>query len=244
MKKAIFLLTFAFGFSHVYAQSHGHHWNYKDTNEWAACSPAYAECKLGKKQSPVDIQTKLVKKEDIGAIKTAYKPSQAGVVNNGHTIAVKFADAGYVTLPSGKYQLMQFHLHTPSEEKIDGKNFPLVAHLVHKNSENKLAVIAVLFKEGKENVALAPVFGVMPSKEGEVALVKPYDASTLLPSDLTYYAFTGSLTTPPCSENVAWQVLKTPVEVSKGQIAQFQKIFNGNARPVQPLNGRVIQESK
>ena len=225
------------------SQDHAPHWSYKEVKEWGACSPAFAECKLGQAQSPVDILTKDVQKASLSPLQVFYQASQAEVVNNGHTIQVGLKDGGYATFPSGSYKLLQFHFHTPSEEKINGKNFPLVAHLVHQNTEGKLAVLAVLFKEGAVSKALEPIFNIMPSIEGRVPLAGPYDASTLLPNSLGYYAFTGSLTTPPCSEGVAWQVLKTPVEISKGQIAAFHKIYKMNARPVQPLNGRVVQQS-
>ena len=114
---------------------------------------------------------------------------------------------------------------------------------MHKNADGKLAVIAVLFKEGKENPALTSIFATMTAKEGKAALPGRFDNTSLLPATLGYYAFTGSLTTPPCSEGVAWQVLNTPVEISKEQIVVFHKIYKNNARPVQPLNGRVVQES-
>ncbi len=235
------LLSCAASFS--FANDAAPHWTYGEIKEWAELAPAYAECKIGKAQSPIDIQTKAVQKANLSPIKTAYKAAAAEVVNNGHTIQVNLTDAGTATVPSGQYQLLQFHFHTPSEEKINGKNFPLVAHLVHKNAEGKLAVIAVLFKEGKENPALTSIFATMTPKEGKAALPAQFDATTLFPSTLGYYAFTGSLTTPPCSEGVAWQVLNTPVEISKAQLAAFHKIYKMNARPVQPLNGRVVQES-
>ena len=242
-QKLLVLATLTFAASLSFAEGAAPHWTYGEEKEWGTLAPAFAECKLGKTQSPIDIQTKSVQKANLAPIKTAYKSAASEVINNGHTIQVNLTNAGSATVPSGEYQLLQFHFHTPSEEKINGKNFPLVAHLVHKNADGKLAVIAVLFKEGKDNPALTPIFSVMPAKEGKVALQGNFDASTLLPSTLGYYAFTGSLTTPPCSEGVAWQVLNTPVEISKSQIASFQKIYKMNARPVQPLNGRVVQES-
>ena len=219
------------------------HWTYDEVKGWGELTPAYAECKVGKAQSPINIQTKSVQKASLTPIKTTYKAAPAEVVNNGHTIQVNLSDAGAAAVPSGEYQLLQFHFHTPSEEKINGTSFPLVAHLVHKNADGKLAVIAVLFKEGKENPALTSIFATMPKVEGKAALPANFDATALLPNSLGFYAFTGSLTTPPCSEGVAWQVLNTPVEISKAQIAAFRKIYKLNARPVQALNGRVVQES-
>ena len=225
---------------------HGSHWEYGGKNgpgHWGSMDKEFETCKLGKEQSPIDISSKGAEKANLPAIKTAYKSSAGELVNNGHTIQVNLADGGAAAVPSGEYKLLQFHFHTPSEEKIDGKNFPLVAHLVHKNEAGKLAVIGVLFKEGKENAALKDIFAALPAKEGKEPLKANFDASTLLPANMGYYAFTGSLTTPPCSEGVAWQVLKTPVEMSKAQIKAFQKVFKMNARPVQPLNGRKVQEA-
>ena len=242
-QKLLAFVAFSFVASLSFADGAAPHWSYGEVKEWGELAPTYAECKLGKTQSPIDIQTKAVQKVSLPPIKTAYKAAASQVLNNGHTIQVNLTDAGMATVPSGSYQLLQFHFHTPSEEKINGKTSPLVAHLVHKNAEGKLAVIAVLFKEGKENLALTPIFAVMPSKEGKVNLPANFDATSLLPSSLGYFAFTGSLTTPPCSEGVAWQVLNTPVEISKAQIEAFRKIYKHNARPVQPLNGRVVQES-
>lgn len=242
-RKLLAFAAFSFAANLSFADGAAPHWTYGEVKEWGQLAPAYAECKLGKTQSPIDIQTKSVQKANLTPIKIAYKAATAEVINNGHTIQVNLTDAGIATVPSGPYQLLQFHFHTPSEEKINGKTFPLVAHLVHKNASGKLAVIAVLFKEGKENPALTPIFAAMPAKEGEANLPANFDATSLLPSTLGYFAFTGSLTTPPCSEGVAWQVLNTPVEISKAQIEAFRKIYKHNARPVQPLNGRVVQES-
>lgn len=243
MKATSLLLALSLVAVSASAQDHASHWSYKDANEWGACAPAHAECRLGKKQSPVDIPTKNVELANLRPIEIAYRASQAEVINNGHTIQVGLKDGGVATFPSGSYKLLQVHFHNPSEEKMNGKNFPLVAHLVHQNAEGKLAVLAVLFKEGKTNKPLESIFSVMPSREGRVALPKPFDASSLLPSSLSYYAYTGSLTTPPCSEDVAWQILMTPVDISKAQLDSFKKLYSMNARPVQPLNGRVIQRS-
>ena len=143
-----------FAASFSFANDAAPHWTYGEIKEWAELAPAYAECKIGKAQSPIDIQTKAVQKANLSPIKTAYKAAAAEVVNNGHTIQVNLTDAGTATVPSGQYQLLQFHFHTPSEEKINGKNFPLVAHLVHKNAEGKLAVIGVLLNEGKDSEAI------------------------------------------------------------------------------------------
>ena len=221
------------------------HWTYTGQMgaiKWGELQKDFATCKLGKKQSPIDI--KGAKKGNLPAIAFNYGQSGADVVNNGHTIQVNLATGGDVKVASGGYKLLQFHFHTPSEEQINGKPYSLVAHLVHKSDAGKLAVVAVLFKEGKKNETLEKVFAVMPTKEGsKVELAGGMNVKDLLPAKQSYWAFEGSLTTPPCSEEVQWHVLKDPVEVSKEQLAAFKKLYPMNARPVQPLNGRQLQES-
>lgn len=228
-----------------FAHADGPHWGYQGhggPKEWASLDDGFKTCKLGKAQSPINIETKKVEKPgEAKPIGFAYASGAGEVVNNGHTIQINLPSSGAITLDGTEYKLVQFHFHTPSEEKIDGKNYPLVAHLVHKSAQGQLAVVGVLFKAGKENAALKPVFAALPAHSGETAkLDAPFDAAALLPSDHAYYAFMGSLTTPPCSEEVHWQVLKTPVEVSSAQLNAFHKLYAMNARPVQPLNGRKV----
>lgn len=219
------------------------HWEYKGhagASHWGELDKAFETCKLGTEQSPIDIRA-AKKSGELPAIGFGYTAGDAEVVNNGHTIQVNLPAGGTVKLASGDYKLLQFHFHTPSEEKVNGQAYPLVAHLVHKNDAGELAVVGVLFREGKENAALAKVFAAMPKEEGgKAALDGGFDAAALLPKTQTYWAFKGSLTTPPCSEGVKWQVLQTPVELSKAQLATFRKLYPMNARPVQPLNGRIV----
>jgi len=230
------------------AADHGEHhvhWGYQGKGgaaHWGDLQADYATCKLGKLQSPVDIRG--TEKADLPALGFHYENGPAEVVNNGHTIQVNLANAGSAALASGSYKLLQFHFHTPSEEKINGKAFPLVAHLVHRNEDGKLSVVAVLFKLGKENPVLAKVFAAMPTEaDGKAELPGGLNPADILPAKQGYYAYIGSLTTPPCSEGVRWQVLKDPVELSAAQLKAFKKLYPMNARPVQPLNGRSFQES-
>ncbi|HEY2257937.1 MAG TPA: carbonic anhydrase family protein, partial [Variovorax sp.] len=134
--------------------------------------------------------------------------------------------------------------HAPSEEKINGHAYAMVAHLVHQSADGKFAVIAVLFKEGKANAALADVFAHLPPTQGRThVMAAGFDPTTILPAEQGYYSYTGSLTTPPCSEGVQWRIMKQPVEVSKVQLAEFKKLYPMNARQVQPLNHRQIEQS-
>lgn len=164
------------------------------------------------------------------------------MVNNGHTIQVNQGSGSYISLDGKDYVLKQYHFHTPSENRIRGEEFPLEAHLVHADADGNLAVIAVMFRQGKPNQALAASWAAMPEQAGGTAtLATKVSPDALLPKNRDYYRFNGSLTTPPCSEGVKWLVMKTPVTVSAEQIDKFAKVMgHPNNRPVQPVNARLI----
>ena len=224
-----------------------HAWSYKGEHgpdHWAEVSPQYATCKVGKHQSPIDIRG--ASAADLPAVDFSYAPAPLEIVDNGHTIEVDYAPGSFITVGGKRYDLVQFHFHHPSEERIAGQPFPLVAHLVHRGADGKLAVVAVLFKEGAPNPVLEGVWEHLPAGEGPPHVIQgaTVDASRLLPADHRYYTFTGSLTTPPCTEDVTWFVLATQVELSKAQEATFAARYPSNARPVQPLNGREVRMSR
>ncbi|CAG9183773.1 Carbonic anhydrase [Cupriavidus laharis] len=220
------------------------HWTYQGktgTSHWAGLEADYAVCGTGQRQSPINIETRKVTGTTAQPIGVSYAPARAEVINNGHTVQVEPANGGTLTIDGVEYKLAQFHFHTPSEERIDGKSYPLVAHLVHKSAEGKLAVIAVLFRTGKSNAALRPVFASLPARAGDKhAMGGTINVGDLLPGSRDNYTFIGSLTTPPCSEDVRWVVMKTPVSVSSAQLAAFRKLYRMNARPVQAVNGREV----
>jgi carbonic anhydrase len=223
------------------------HWTYEGEHgpaHWGNLDSAYGTCQLGKHQSPIDIRG--AKAADLPAIEFSYQPSPLRWIDNGHTVQVTYAPGSFITVGDRKYELQQFHFHHPAEEKVNGRSFPLVAHLVHKSADGKLAVVAVLLTDGKKNPFIADLWKYLPAEEGkEVAPAGvSIDATGLLPAKGAYYTFTGSLTTPPCTEEVTWFVLKSPAQISKDQVAAFAKKYPHNARPVQPLNGRVVQMSK
>ena len=219
-------------------KGHDVHWGYEGDNgpeHWGANFPI---CGKGKKQSPLNIVGPFEKGKDTIAV--AYKEGQLKMINNGHTIQVNVEPGSKLTVNKEEYDLLQFHFHRPSEAQIDGKNSAMVAHFVHKSAAGKLAVIGVLLNEGKDNAAIKTLWANLPPKEGEEhapAKVK-FNPSQLMPSSLSYFAYEGSLTTPPCTEGVNFYILKTAVDISKAQVAKFP--FKLNARPVQSLNGRKI----
>lgn len=141
---------------------------------------------------------------------------------------------------------MQFHFHKPSEEKINGKAYDMVVHLVHQSKGGKLAVVGVLMEAGKEQKLIRTLWTHLPLEQDKPVVrddVK-IDPTQLIPPKPGYYTFLGSLTTPPCSEGVLWLVMKTPIQVSKEQLASFATVYKNNARPIQATNGRVIKESR
>jgi carbonic anhydrase len=221
-----------------------HPWSYDGAHgpsHWGDLKPEYAECKKGKHQTPIDIRgAKIV---DLPAIEFSYAPSQFRIIDNGHSVQVNPAPGNYITVGGKRYDLQQFH--HPSEERINGKAYPLVVHLVHKDADGKLAVVAVLLQSGSENPFVEELWKDLPADvEEEHASKHTLDLLRLLPAKRGYYTFAGSLTTPPCSEDVTWFVLKQPVTISKSELATFAKKYSHNARPVQPLNGRAVQASK
>lgn len=221
------------------------HWSYEGEHgpsHWAQMDQGFSTCALGQVQSPIDIRNAVT--ADLPKLGFAYRAGPAEVMNNGHTVQVSLPASGGIEIADAKYTLLQFHFHTPSEEKIAGMAYPMVAHFVHRNAEGQLAVVAVLLKEGKANPALASLFANLPAQGQKHALTDSFDPARLLPEQHGYYAFQGSLTTPPCSENVRWQVLKQPIEVSAEQLAAFRQLYPMNARPTQPLNGRSLQQSR
>lgn len=245
------LIAAAMGMGIVGAQAadHGHtHWGYTGhgaPENWGKLDPKYAACSAGKSQSPVNITGVDVVEGELPAIKVNYRPSKVVVENNGHTIQANYSDSNNTLTVGGKtYTLKQFHFHVPSENMIKGKSFPLEAHFVHADKSGNLAVLAVLYENGKENTRLNPIWNAMPAnaKSPKVTLKQNFDASTLIPASKDYYRFSGSLTTPPCSEGVTWMVLKSYDHIGKAQTDKFTKAMGGhhNNRPVQPINARVI----
>jgi carbonic anhydrase len=222
----------------------GHEWSYEGADgpaNWGDLKPEYVTCKVGKEQSPIDIVNP--KQSALPVIRFDYKSVPLKIVNNGHTIQVNYAPGSSITVGDDRYQLVQFHFHRPSEERINGKSFEMVIHLVHADSDGKLAVIAVLLQKGQANKTLQEIWARMPKTEGKEQEIPgvQINASTLLPQDTTYYTYAGSLTTPPCTEGVTWFVLKTPADISPEQIDVFAKLYPDNARPVQPIGTRVVK---
>jgi len=235
-------------------------WEYegaKGVDHWSELDADYAACKVGKEQSPIDIQN--VEKADLPALRFESKSSPLKyLVNNGYTIRVNYHDTpgtgNFLIVGDKRYQLTQFHFHRPSEEYIHGKPYDMVAHLMYHDSDGKVAGVAVLLKAGTANATIQQIWEHMPPTESKVLADFSHEEEAiagveinpagLLPHDTGYYTYMGSVTAPPCTEGVIWYVLKTPVDISKDQITAFARLYPHDVRPIQPLNGRVVKESK
>ncbi len=225
------------------------HWTYEGENgpqSWGKINPEFNLCAIGKRQSPINIEDENTLLGPAEGLQFNYTPSDATVVNNGHTIQVEVNGENTLTVRGSTYRLVQFHFHTPSEEEINFKRTAMVVHLVHKNDEGQLAVVAVLLEVGEANPLIDKVWTYMPLDASD-RVHMPHDALNLneiLPADQRYYQFMGSLTTPPCTEGVLWMVLKQPLTVSRAQFKLFTQLYPMNARPVQALNGRPVRQAQ
>jgi carbonic anhydrase len=224
-------------------------WTYEGAARWGDLDPGYAACKAGAEQSPIDIRN--AQMGDLPAIRFGYHSGPLKyLINNGKTIRVNYHDAqgsGNSLIAGGdRYQLTQFHFHHPSEEYINGKPYDMEVHLMHESTGGKVVGVTVLLKAGSANATIQKIWEHMPPAEGkeeEIAGVA-IDPAGLLPPNAAYYMYMGSLTAPPCTEGVTWFVLKTPVDISPAQIAQFVQLYAHDVRPIQPLNGRTVKQSK
>lgn len=246
------LLSLCALFLPILLQGSHHHlpdWSYKRDDgpyKWGDLHPAYHLAKIGKKQSPIDIDPGKAVAKDLPKITFHYKPTPLNVINKHHTIRVNYEPGSYMHVGDETYELIQFHFHSPSEHTYNGNRLEMEVHLVHKNKKGELAVVGVFLVEGGENHIIGEVWKYFPMEEGPARTVQGVmvDASELIPnSDMDYFAYSGSLTTPPCTENVRWHVMRVAKQVSPKQLKKFRDIIGRNARPLQRLNERIVHVS-
>jgi carbonic anhydrase len=221
------------------------HWSYEGASgpeRWGDLAAADQVCGIGSQQSPIAIDGSIA--AQLPRLRFAWAGEPVTIVNNGHTIQLNCGGGGVLKVGPDAYKLVQFHFHHPSEHLIEDKAFAMEIHFVHSNDAGGLAVVGVLLKPGKSNPAFAKIIAAMPAGEGTPvqapAALKPLG---LLPKARGYYHYTGSLTTPPCSETVKWMLLRQPIEVAARDIDAFAKLYPMNARPAQKINRRFVLRS-
>jgi len=234
----------------VYSAGSGH-WSYEGETgpqHWADLNPNYAICAEGTEQSPIDIPRHVNLSDDLEELEFNYSSSvNLYVINNGHTVKAEVpSGAGQFEIGDDSYDLIQFHFHTPSEHLVDGNDYPLEMHLVHSNSNGDLAVVGIFLEIGCSNSELNKIFNQLPAHEGDNTWALNFNLDALVPDQTHAYRYSGSLTTPDCREGVLWHVMAETQSLSASQAQAFIDIFSGshfpygNARPVQPLNGRTV----
>jgi carbonic anhydrase len=209
---------------------------------WGRLKPEFAKCATGQRQSPIDLHGGI--QVELEPVRFDYKPTAFRVIDNGHTVQVNVAAGNHIDVLGRRFELQQFHFHRPSEERIAGRQFEMDAHLVHKDEQGRLAVVAVLLERGGAQPVVQTVWNNLPLEKGEEQEARvSIDLNELLPDDRSYFIYMGSLTTPPCSEGVLWMVMKKPVTLSAEQLGIFTRLYPMNARPIQSASGRLIKES-
>ena len=248
-KKADAHAAKADGHDAPHKEAHPPHWAYSGSEGpryWGELAKEFGLCKTGKNQSPIDLkESTAVGTTGLPGFDVYYRDVPMKIINNGHTIQVSVPLGSYIKIGDHRFELLQYHFHTPSEHQKNGFNYPMEVHLVHKDGDGNLAVIGVIFQEGKENEYLADMLMHLPKEVGKEQIVKTVtvNPSKMFPMNKQFFKYSGSLTTPPCSEGVYWMVFKEPVEVSPEQIQQMNEIMGENARPVQPQNSRSLLKS-
>jgi carbonic anhydrase len=222
------------------------HWGYEGAAgpaAWGGLRPEFALCTRGQRQSPIDIRGGLA--VDLEPVKFDYRPTPFAVIDNGHTVQANLQPGNAIEVGGRRFELVQFHFHRPSEERIDARQFEMSLHLVHRDAAGRLAVVALLLGKGSAHPAVQMVWNNLPLEKHEEAAARGLiDPSHLLPADKRYYTYMGSLTTPPCSEGVQWVVMRTPVTLAEDQLELFARLYPMNARPLQAAAGRRIMQSQ
>ncbi|MCF6298870.1 MAG: carbonic anhydrase family protein [Thiomicrorhabdus sp.] len=230
--------------------NHKHvNWSYsgkEGPRYWGDLSPENKPCKAGKNQSPINLKDKsALGTSGLPGLDIYYRDVPLKVINKGHTIQVNYPLGSYIKLGTARYELLQFHFHTPSEHQKDGFNYPMEVHMVHRDGDGNYAVLGVIFQEGESNPALNVLLKNLPKKVGkqEIHRRASLNPARFLPGNTEFYKYSGSLTTPPCSEGVLWMVFKQPIDASAEQIQQLNEIMGNNARPIQPNYARSVLKS-
>jgi len=217
-------------------------WSYdgkEGPEHWGKLSEEFSMCSAGSTQSPIDIEESL--DANLKPLKLLQKFPAKEILQTNHSIQLNFRDGNIVAIDNITFKLKQANFHTPSEHSIQGKSFPLEAQFLHSDIKGNTAIVAVLFREGRPNPGLEKVLKQLPNESNKAVTLKSrLLASEMMPSNQDYYRFSGSLTSPPCTEGIRWILIKTPMTASKEQIDALAALTQHNNRPLQALNGRLI----
>jgi len=227
---------------------HAAAWGYtglKGPTHWGMLDPSYRLASTGKHQSPVNIDSRQASVARLPELKFDYRRENISVFNNGHTIQHNESPGSFLYIGQDKFALEQFHMHTPSEHTVDGKHFDMEVHFVHKSMSGEVAVVGVFVRRDRKSTLRTLLLDDLPKASGEtVTLDGTRNPSDFLPRSREYFSYSGSFTTPPCTEKIRWIVMKQPIGVSPEVIDRFAAILHSNNRPVQMLNDRIVERSR
>lgn len=223
-------------------------WSYQGENgpeHWHEIDEECKVAKYGKSQSPINIVTnQLCTEPTVKPAKLSYTDTIYYLENTGHTIQLIPQNRNnYIVIDEEEYWLEQIHFHRPSEHQLDGKAMEMEAHFVHRSKQGTIAVLGLFLIEGQKNKLFKEAFSRFPKEKSQtdalVHLNQAVNIVELFPENSCVYRYSGSLTTPPCTETVKWNIFRQPVEISREQIEQFRQIYENCSRPIQNLNDRV-----
>lgn len=218
------------------------HWDYEHATNWGTVG--YPECN-GVIQSPINIEDDNVVVANLPALVFYYSPFYPKIIDNTHTLQVNNNGTNTIVFQNKEYNFTQFHFHAHSEHQHNGFNTPVELHLVHSDpTSGALLVVGIWINSDSANTLIGSVLNNWPANRNkEITGSETINLNDLLPNDKNYYTYTGSLTTPPCSQGVTFVMLKQSITMSPSQIAQFANIYGHSWRPIQPLNNRVVYGS-
>ena len=228
---------------------HDQAWGYSGATgpeHWAELSTENKTCKTGRNQSPIDLRDQnAVDTVGLPPLDVVYQDVPLKVINTGRSVQVNYPLGSYIKLGKDRYELMDFHFHTPSEHQKEGFHYPMEVQLKHRNGDGDIVMMSILFQEGEENETLGMLIPRLPTDIGKQHLHNSLGVNPagFIPADAEFYKYSGSLTTPPCTEGVYWMVFKQPVHASAQQIQRLSDLMGDNSRPLQSMNARTVLKS-
>jgi carbonic anhydrase len=219
-------------------------WSYSGATgpeHWAELAPGFETCTQGRYQSPIDIQVA----DRLPYIPLAfhYRSQPLEALNNGRGVYLLSQIGSELRIRGEHYPLVEIHFHVPGEHRVAGVGAEAEIHLVHQDGEGRQIVVVVPIRPGvRGNATLARIVERLPLLPGEQVFYRQVGINPLfiLPTDRSYFSYTGSLATPPCSEPVSWILLAQAVELDPTLLGRLVRATGHNARPIQPLNGRPV----
>jgi len=222
-------------------------WSYEGEtgpDAWGRLRPDWRVCSEGRRQSPIDLRDGLA--VDLAPVKFQYRSTGFRIRDTGNTLQVDVGEGMGMEVRGVRYELEHFTLHRPSQERVGGMAYDMTMYLEHRSADGQVAILSVLLTTGEApNPLLQTLWNNLPLDRGrEFVPDAMIDLAAFLPTDPAHFLYIGSLPAPPCTEDVVWVVMKTPVIMSADQLAVFARLYPRNIRPIQPTNGRLILESR